>query len=158
MLIRCDNIEHLVMIGGPGDVVVENDVRKVRMGAQPPTLAPSHRSRLALGMTAAPALPATPTRAPSQDKANAAAGRTTDEPQAAPPRSTVAPARSDDSGAAGSDLAARRAACAKHPSNPASPRNGSRSRQAVTRQWPASRKRRDARRVRRATHRRVEPG
>ena len=31
LLVRCDRIEHLVMVGGPnGDLVVENDVRKVR--------------------------------------------------------------------------------------------------------------------------------
>jgi hypothetical protein len=30
VLIRCDRIEHLIMIGGPADLVVENDVRKLR--------------------------------------------------------------------------------------------------------------------------------
>ncbi len=30
VLIRCDRIEHLIMVGGPADLVVENDVRKVR--------------------------------------------------------------------------------------------------------------------------------
>lgn len=36
VLMRCDDIEHLVMVGGPADVVVENDVRKVRgPGAAP---------------------------------------------------------------------------------------------------------------------------
>ena len=30
MLVRCDGIEHLIMVGGPADVVVENDVKKVR--------------------------------------------------------------------------------------------------------------------------------
>jgi hypothetical protein len=36
VLMRCDDIEHLVMVGGPADVVVENDVRKMRgPGAAP---------------------------------------------------------------------------------------------------------------------------
>ena len=30
VLVRCDKIEHLILVGGPADVVVENDVRKVR--------------------------------------------------------------------------------------------------------------------------------
>jgi hypothetical protein len=30
VLLRCDQIEHLVLIGGPADLVVENDVKKVR--------------------------------------------------------------------------------------------------------------------------------
>lgn len=36
VLVRCDGVEHLIMTGGAGDVVVENDVRKVR-GAAPTT-------------------------------------------------------------------------------------------------------------------------
>lgn len=36
VLVRCDQIEHLIMVGGPVDVVVENDVQKVRgPGAAP---------------------------------------------------------------------------------------------------------------------------
>jgi hypothetical protein len=35
VLVRCDNVEHLIMIGGPADLVVENDVRKTRPGAAP---------------------------------------------------------------------------------------------------------------------------
>src|SRR6185503_13599866 len=30
VLVRCDDVEHLIVVGGPADVVVENDVRKVR--------------------------------------------------------------------------------------------------------------------------------
>jgi hypothetical protein len=40
VLMRCDDIEHLVMVGGPADVVVENDVRKVRGPGAPPTKIP----------------------------------------------------------------------------------------------------------------------
>jgi hypothetical protein len=35
VLVRCDKVEHLIMIGGPADVVVENDVKKVRPAAGP---------------------------------------------------------------------------------------------------------------------------
>jgi flagellar protein FliO/FliZ len=30
VLVRCDRIEHLILVGGPADLVVENDVKKVR--------------------------------------------------------------------------------------------------------------------------------
>ena len=40
VLMRCDDIEHLVMVGGPADVVVENDVRKVRGPGAPPAKIP----------------------------------------------------------------------------------------------------------------------
>src|SRR5688572_20319192 len=36
VLVRCDKIEHLIMVGGPADLVVENDVRKVRGPATQP--------------------------------------------------------------------------------------------------------------------------
>lgn len=35
ILVRCDEVEHLIMVGGPADVVVESDVRKSRSGAKP---------------------------------------------------------------------------------------------------------------------------
>ncbi|MGH6922616.1 MAG: flagellar biosynthetic protein FliO, partial [Propylenella sp.] len=40
VLVRCDGIEHLILVGGPSDVVVENDVKKVRgPGAPAPKVA-----------------------------------------------------------------------------------------------------------------------
>ena len=36
LLVRCDQVEHLIVVGGPADVVVENDVRKVRGPAPAP--------------------------------------------------------------------------------------------------------------------------
>jgi hypothetical protein len=36
VLVRCDRIEHLILIGGPTDIVVENDVRRVRGPASAP--------------------------------------------------------------------------------------------------------------------------
>ena len=44
VLMRCDDIEHLVMVGGPADVVVENDVRKVRGPGAPPAKVPGLES------------------------------------------------------------------------------------------------------------------
>jgi hypothetical protein len=35
VLVRCDGVEHLIMVGGPTDVVVENDVRKGRSSSAP---------------------------------------------------------------------------------------------------------------------------
>jgi hypothetical protein len=40
VLIRCDRIEHLIMIGGAADLVVENDVRKVRGPGAPAAKVP----------------------------------------------------------------------------------------------------------------------
>ncbi len=39
VLIRCDQVEHLIMIGGAADLVVENDVKKVRPQTQTPAAA-----------------------------------------------------------------------------------------------------------------------
>ncbi len=40
VLVRCDKIEHLIMVGGPADLVVENDVKKVRPAAPGKTPSP----------------------------------------------------------------------------------------------------------------------
>ena len=40
VLIRCDRIEHLIMIGGPADLVVENDVKKLRGPGAPAVKVP----------------------------------------------------------------------------------------------------------------------
>ena len=34
VLIACDDVEHLLMIGGPADLVIENDVARARAGSQ----------------------------------------------------------------------------------------------------------------------------
>jgi hypothetical protein len=36
LLVRCDDIEHLILVGGPADIVVESDVRRHRATARPP--------------------------------------------------------------------------------------------------------------------------
>ena len=56
VLVRCDDVEHLVMVGGPADVVVENDVRKVRgPGAAPAKIPGFETERRAPALTPPPA-------------------------------------------------------------------------------------------------------
>ena len=79
VLMRCDDIEHLVMVGGPADVVVENDVKKVRGPGAPPAKIPGFETeRRAPSLT--PPAPArtfdTTRRGSSKDaRAEAAGGR-----------------------------------------------------------------------------------
>jgi hypothetical protein len=40
LLVRCDDIEHLIMVGGPTDIVIENDVRRRRAAAARPAAKP----------------------------------------------------------------------------------------------------------------------
>src|SRR5687768_18581231 len=40
LLVRCDDIEHLIMVGGPTDIVIENDVRRRRAAAARPGAKP----------------------------------------------------------------------------------------------------------------------
>src|SRR5688500_2836785 len=47
VLVRCDGIEHLIMTGGPSDLVVENDVRRARGGDRSSAGLASNRDRAA---------------------------------------------------------------------------------------------------------------
>jgi flagellar protein FliO/FliZ len=58
LLVRCDNIEHLIMVGGPADLVVENDVRKSR--APKPLVKAEEAAPAARRAEAAAARPAGP--------------------------------------------------------------------------------------------------
>ncbi len=64
VLLRCDRIEHLVMVGGPADLVVENDVKKVRGPGAPADAIVPETGKLAaapiLGAAAAKEAPAAP--------------------------------------------------------------------------------------------------
>lgn len=54
VLVRRDDIEHLILIGGPTDVVVERDIRlrnPVRRPAAPAEAIPKHRSRRGFGQS-----------------------------------------------------------------------------------------------------------
>ena len=92
VLVRCDKIEHLIMVGGPADLVVENDVRKVRGPAAQPKQAPNDLPvRPTNGRGAAPAsrIPSPPVEAARQDRpapnaAEAAQNRTNITPTPAP--------------------------------------------------------------------------
>jgi hypothetical protein len=41
LLVRCDDVEHLIMVGGPADLVVEHDIRRRPATAAPVALAPA---------------------------------------------------------------------------------------------------------------------
>jgi hypothetical protein len=96
VLIRCDQIEHLVMIGGPSDVVVENDVRKVRPPVAPEKAASAPqgvqpaapRAPLSAGMQSAPAR-VPPAAGAALDAAMAAAAPKRPEPVPVRPASDM---------------------------------------------------------------------
>jgi len=95
VLIRRDNIEHLVMIGGPNDVLVESQINRAVVPAREsnqasPLLVPSTPAR----RTEVAALPASPTVAEPPPKVAAKAPASPPPPPvpAAPAAPTVAPA------------------------------------------------------------------
>jgi hypothetical protein len=84
LLVRCDDIEHLILIGGPADLVVENDVRRRRAAARPGAkpAATAEASRPApTGRTGVPAgPPPTPAGEPDDFEAAFALARLPAEP------------------------------------------------------------------------------
>ncbi len=92
VLVRRDNVEHLVMIGGPTDVVVESQI--VRVSAPVPA-PPREREAAAPAMAAAPVLPTPP--ATPVAKATAPTARTEPaivtpgEPRPGPQRAAPSP-------------------------------------------------------------------
>jgi flagellar protein FliO/FliZ len=54
VLIACDDVEHLIMIGGPADLVVETDVTRARAGSQFAAEREAVRQKSAAGDTATP--------------------------------------------------------------------------------------------------------
>ena len=146
VLVRRDNVEHLVMIGGPNDVLIEPQINRAmapaRENSQPSPLlapgAPGRRSEAA-GVAAPVAAEAPPTKVAASLAASspAAASAAAPSPTARPPPRSSARGRVPRSGArrpAGSRRpAARRAAGARrrprerdHASSPAD-RAGARS-------------------------------
>jgi hypothetical protein len=84
LLVRCDRVEHLIMVGGPnGDLVVENDVRKVRQpGAQTKAaVEPAQQPAAASTRPAASPRPA-PQPAPRSGTANVVPAPTANEDNA----------------------------------------------------------------------------
>jgi hypothetical protein len=97
VLVRCDRIEHLIMVGGPVDLVVENDVKKVRGPGVPAPKSAAGGLTDMLGGGAAPEHQAVE-RPAAERPAPAAAER---RALAAPPRpgqepAPAAPSRGDD--------------------------------------------------------------
>ena len=81
LLVRCDQVEHLIVVGGPADVVVENDVRKVRGPAPTPARStPAEPTRRSAASTWQPSAGLLDTGAASPAKAA--------EPRPAPRAST----------------------------------------------------------------------
>lgn len=69
VLVRRDNVEHLIMIGGPNDVVVETEINRGQMAARPPhledVLDSSGSGQAALTAGSAPQPPQAPVLAPA---------------------------------------------------------------------------------------------
>jgi hypothetical protein len=100
VLVRCDGIEHLILVGGPSDVVVENDVKKVRGPGAP---APKPAAAVAAERPAA---------APFEPASLAAARPT---PAARPAAAPVAKAPPRPGAAPVSDVASRMASASSAP-------------------------------------------
>lgn len=49
VLIRRDNVEHLIMTGGPVDVVIETNIPAPRHEVEPPAIDPNGRARTVRG-------------------------------------------------------------------------------------------------------------
>ena len=98
VLIRRDNVEHLILLGGPTDVVVETNI--IRGQAAVPN--PARDLDPALPVSTADSqimVPVEPPRSPLRDVARAAAGEglraaPTAETEAAPPSRAITPGRS----------------------------------------------------------------
>ncbi len=87
VLIRRDNIEHLLMIGGPTDVVIEPNI--VRTGAREPARGPAPGSdRLAAELSNRPTPPDVPTP-PSRSAASRVNAPTLAPVEPSPSRQTV---------------------------------------------------------------------
>ncbi len=85
VLIRCDDVEHLIVIGGPADLVVENDVKKARG----PATAPAPTQRPAQATPSQAALPAvSPARVPAAMGASLDAAIAAAAPKGSETRST----------------------------------------------------------------------
>jgi flagellar protein FliO/FliZ len=92
VLIRRDNIEHLVMIGGPNDVLVESQINRAAVPARESIQAsPLLVASTPVRRTEAAALPASPVVAEPPPKV---AAKTPASPPAPPPVTAVAPAAS----------------------------------------------------------------
>ncbi len=68
VLVRCDRVEHLILVGGPADVIVENDVKKVRGPGAPAPKTPALESGQSAAATLLGAASAGAGRAPAGER------------------------------------------------------------------------------------------
>jgi hypothetical protein len=93
VLVRCDGIEHLIMTGGPSDVVVENDVRRARgsAAAGDRATAGTSRDRSMAALTAPPASASARPKPAENIRAEPSATTTPPAPAPAPSRTAARP-------------------------------------------------------------------
>jgi hypothetical protein len=94
VLVRRDDVEHLILIGGPSDVVVEQNIRMVaslrRPVAEEPASPPA-RGDVRLPPDAQAMTPTAPAAAPAPEREEPAAPEPVERPRAAAPGAPVAP-------------------------------------------------------------------
>jgi flagellar protein FliO/FliZ len=162
VLVRCDDVEHLIVVGGPADLLVESDVKKVRPQAPAARTPPAHPLQaLPAAQPAASPPRVPPAMGASLDAAIAAAipkgspdtrsSRSPAEPRAPlPPREGLATVNPRPAGRNGESL-----------SPPAPPRIEETPRPAVSRAPARDTARREAAQPRRAAPqpaaRQIEP-
>jgi hypothetical protein len=75
VLVRRDNVEHLVMIGGPVDVVIEQNIQRAQAAMAPREAAPAFRETMVAAEAPPPARPANGELAAARPRARTANGR-----------------------------------------------------------------------------------
>lgn len=91
VLVRRDNVEHLVLVGGPTDLVVEPSIVRQRVAQRPGQTTPGQATasgRLTQAAAAAPPPPPPPPAPPPRSSAQAASRPTPPRPPAAPVAAT----------------------------------------------------------------------
>jgi flagellar protein FliO/FliZ len=75
VLVRRDNVEHLVMIGGPADIVIEQNIQRAQPAAAPREAAPAYREAVIAAEAPPPARPVNGELAGARPRARTANGR-----------------------------------------------------------------------------------
>jgi flagellar protein FliO/FliZ len=75
VLVRRDNVEHLVMIGGPADIVIEQNIQRAQPVAAPREAAPAYREAVIAAEAPPPARPVNGELAGARPRARTANGR-----------------------------------------------------------------------------------
>ncbi len=85
VLVRRDNVEHLLLIGGPSDIVVEPSITRTRVAQRPGQTAPNHPQALPATNAPQPAPPPPPAPPAQRTAAQAALRARAMRPPAAEP-------------------------------------------------------------------------